>query len=285
MNRPAGQAGLVDHRDAVAGDDDLVGQRQIARIGVLATVAPEIAVYRNADAREERLGGGAAGAWAGGDQQRAATLVCQGIGLRAEFGRGAGGQAQGRRVAADQNRDPGSGEMRETVAPSISRAGQHLGREAGHRGVETNHVQSLGQAVLRGGQHQIETVERRPRAADMDHSRAALAPDPARHRGAAPADREHQIRPGWGDQGTGLVCQRRQRRAHAAIARRPADQPLAPGQGLALTGPAERIGQGLDLEIVAGPAPQKRPNKGRPERSILHLVSFAHRPAACIASQ
>lgn len=75
VHRNGGRAGFGAHGHGVAGNDDRIGQGQVAEIRVVAPLVPAIDVRRRLQLGEQRRGRGIARAPAGGDEQRAPLSI------------------------------------------------------------------------------------------------------------------------------------------------------------------------------------------------------------------
>ena len=125
-----------------------------------------------------------------------------------------------------------------------------------------------GQGVLRGGDDQIERLDRRPGPANMDQP-AALWParlslDPAGDGLVAAAGGDDQLGPGWLQRAGALPVDAQQRDAEEAIGQqlgRPIGEPLGRER------PTQRLRQRKDLAVVAGLAAKQQPGEGRPQEA------------------
>jgi hypothetical protein len=183
-------------------------------------------------------------------------------------------------MAAQHDRDPRARQVRQPRLPCRCRFRQPLRAHAMHRRFGVEDVGPLGQGVLRRGDDQIEGVGGRPGSADMDESHfrrpgdLRLPLDPARHRLVAPAGRDHELRPGWLQRARPGAVDPEQRDLDEQVAqqlRRPIDHPLD------LERPAQGLGQGQHLAVVARLVAEQQPDAGRALRPVVVPPDLASR--------
>ena len=181
---------------------------------------------------------------------------------------GLGVEHVGAGVAADHHRDVRlrqMGELRRPEAAGLleARCGDPL---QGRRVVQD--VRALRQPVLRGGDHQIEALDRRPRPAAVDqaHRAVGVSLDPAAGRLVAPSGRDDQVGPGR-DQRARFPPDD----AEQGERRQEVGQKLGRtiDQMLDLERPAERLGERQDLGIVPGLVAHHHPDPRRRRRRAL----------------
>ena len=257
-----GGAGLGHHRDAVRGDEDAIGQRQQAVVGV-ARVArcPAVREVRRIDRREQRVGSIGPCTCTGRQQQRAAEAAGQRAGREAEAAPGAGVERIRTAVAAGQHRDQRPRQVREPRLPLRGFLGETLVRHPVQGRLVLEDVQRVGQPVLGGGDDQVPAARARPRASHVHelHGPVGTAADPAGDRLVAAPGRDHEVRPGRAERARALAVDARQRARE-----RPVHQRL-PGrvdEALDLEGPAERLAERQHLGVVAGPVCHQQPDAG-----------------------
>ena len=274
-----GGARLGQHRHALAGHDDRVGERQVAQIRVFRGIAgPSEDLRRTVERRLERRDRLLGRTRAGADQQRTVPSPGEGACRAAQQRRGFRVQNVRPGVAADHDggiRPRQVGKARRPDARGLAQA--LIGDPLQGRGV-VQHVRPLGQAVLRRGDHQVEVLDPRPGTPDVHEADALVGMrlDPPARRLVAPARGDDQIRPGR-DEGAGFIAhdpeQGERRQQVGQELGRSVDQMLD------LEWPAQAFGERQNLRVVPGLVAHHHPGAGI-GRTLLGRSSDCHQRGA-----
>ena len=266
VDRARGGAGFGEHRHALPGDDDLVGHREDAEVGVVpGPRGPAVAEGGHGEGGAKDVERVARRPGAGRDQERAVALRSELLGGAGEALERRGQEHVLAAVAADEDGDAGARQILEARRPLRAGQGELLGAEAVERQVDPQDRGAGRHVILRRGHDEVEVADRRPRSADVDDAGAArgLLPDPAGHRLVAPARGDHEVGPGWRERIGALPPDSREGHTQQAIR----EQLVGPvAQPPDLEGPAQSRGQRLDLRVVSGLVAQQKPHRGGSSR-------------------
>lgn len=264
-DRLSRRTGLGQHRGALAGHDEGVGQRQIAEVGIAVGVLPRPAedVRRAGQLALEGARRRARRAPARGREEGAAGGLGKGSAAARQLPGLARGEPRLWGVAADHQGDPGTRRALEERRPALRRALQRLRSHPRDREVG-DQLARMGQQprVARSHGEVVGLAGRDADAPELDEPRAPprLAADPAGGRRRATARGDHQIRPRGPEAGGGATRDAAQPDSQPGVGQVREQAGL---QVEDLVGPAQLLRQAERLGRVAGLAIGQHPDPGQ----------------------